>query len=200
VPLALSTEHSIALGLVAAAFVVFALVSSLVIPRRWPQFPGERGLRWFVVVTVLLCIGTLAAVEVFAKEGSEETAQAETQTQTETTATTPGTTGTTPGTTTSATQPPAAPQGDPAAGKAVFAAQGCGSCHAYGPAGASGTVGPDLDEALQGKDPAFIHESIVAPDKEIAPGYQPNIMPSNFEQTLTPKQIDDLVSFLSEPS
>jgi mono/diheme cytochrome c family protein len=192
VPLALSTEHSIALGLVAAAFVVFALVSSLVIPRRWPQFPGERGLRWFVVVTVLLCIGTLAAVEVFAKEGAEETAQAETQTQTTTT-------GTTPGTTTSATEPPAPAQGDPAAGKQLFAAQGCGGCHAFGPAGSNGAVGPDLDEALQGKDTEFIHESIVEPDKEIAPGYQPNIMPSNFDQTLTPEQIDDLVSFLSQP-
>jgi mono/diheme cytochrome c family protein len=190
VPLALSTGQSIGLALVAAAFVVFALLCALVIPRRWPQFPGERGLGWFIAVTVVLCIGTLAAVEVFAKEAEEETAQAET-TQTETTATTATTT-------TSAAQPPAAPQGDPAAGKALFAAQGCGGCHAFGPAGSSGAVGPDLDQALEGKDAAFIRESIVDPDKEIASGYQPNIMPGNFEQTLTPKQIDDLVAFLSQ--
>jgi mono/diheme cytochrome c family protein len=195
VPLALSTGNSIALALVAGAFVVFALISALVLPKRWPQFPGERGLGWFIVVTVVLCIGTLAAVNVFAKEASEETAQAETQTTTSTTSTT--STGTT-STTTSATQPPAPPKGDPAAGKSLFAAQGCGGCHAFGPAGSNGTVGPDLDQALQGKDAAFIHESIVDPNKEIASGYQPNIMPSNFEQTLTPKQIDDLVSFLSQ--
>ena len=188
-PLALSTGNAIALGLVAAAFVVFALLSALVIPRRWPQFPGDRGLGWFIVVTVVLCIGTLAAVNFLAKEGSEQTAQAETQT---------GTTVTSSSTTTSAAQPPAAPQGDPAAGKQLFAAQGCGGCHAFGPAGTNGTVGPDLDKALQGKDAVFIHESIVDPNKEIASGYQPNIMPGNFGQTLTPKQIDDLVSFLSQ--
>jgi mono/diheme cytochrome c family protein len=192
VPLALSTGHSIALGLVAAAFVVFALLSSLVIPRRWPQFPGQRGLGWFIVLTAVLCIGTLAAVAVFAKEGSEETAQAETRTGTT------DTTGTTSGTTTSAAQPPAAPQGDSAAGKQLFAAQGCGGCHAFGPAGSNGAVGPDLDKVLQGKDAAFVHESIVDPNKEIATGYQPNIMPGNFGQTLTPKQIDDLVAFLSQ--
>src|SRR5436309_161846 len=38
------------------------------------------------------------------------------------------------------------PKGDPAAGKTVFAAQGCGSCHTFKPAGTKGTVGPDLDK------------------------------------------------------
>jgi mono/diheme cytochrome c family protein len=196
VPLALSTGNSIALALVAGAFVVFALICALVLPRRWPQFPGERGLGWLIAVTAVLCIATLAAVNTFAKEASEETAE----TQTATTSTT-GTTSTGTGTTsTSATEPPAAPQGDPAAGKSLFAAQGCGGCHAYGPAGSNGAVGPNLDQALKGKDAEFIHESIVDPNKDIASGYQPNIMPANFEQTLTPKQIDDLVAFLSQPS
>jgi mono/diheme cytochrome c family protein len=190
--LGLSTGHSIGLALVAGLFVVFALVSALVIPRRWPQFPGDRGLRWFVVVTVVLCVGTLGAVEVFAKESGEESAQAETQTETS---------GTTTGeTTTSEAPPPAAPQGDPAAGKELFSAQGCGSCHTFGPAASNGTVGPDLDRALQGKDAGFVHESIVDPNKEIASGYQPNIMPGNFGQTLTPKQVDDLVAFLTQKS
>ena len=188
--LGLSTGHSIGLALVAGLFVVFALVSALVIPRRWPQFPGDRGLRWFVVVTVVLCVGTLGAVEVFAKESSEESAQAETQTETSGT--------TTETTTTSEAPPPAAPQGDPAAGKSLFAAQGCASCHTFGPAGSNGTVGPDLDKALQGKDAAFVHESIVDPNKEIASGYQPNIMPGNFGQSLSPKQVDDLVAFLTQ--
>ena len=40
-----------------------------------------------------------------------------------------------------------------------------------------------------------MHESIVDPNKDVASGYQPNIMPPNFGQTLTPKQIDDLVAF-----
>jgi mono/diheme cytochrome c family protein len=38
------------------------------------------------------------------------------------------------------------PEGDPAAGKEVFASAGCTSCHTLADAGASGTVGPNLDE------------------------------------------------------
>lgn len=181
--LGLSTGHSVGLALVAGAFVVFALLSALVIPRRWPQFPGERGLGWFVVVTLVLFVGTLSAVEVFAKEGKEEAAQGETSPEP-------------PATTTSSTEPATAPKGDPAAGKQLFSAQGCNGCHTFAAAGATGTIGPDLDKVLKGKDAGFVHESIVDPNKEIAPGYQPNIMPGNFGQSLSPAQIDDLVAFL----
>ena len=38
-------------------------------------------------------------------------------------------------------------QGDPAAGKEVFASAGCGSCHTLADAGATGNVGPNLDES-----------------------------------------------------
>lgn len=38
-------------------------------------------------------------------------------------------------------------EGDPAAGKDVFASAGCGSCHVFADAGTSGTVGPNLDES-----------------------------------------------------
>jgi mono/diheme cytochrome c family protein len=38
-----------------------------------------------------------------------------------------------------------AAQGDPAAGKAIFASAGCGSCHTLSDAGTSGNVGPNLD-------------------------------------------------------
>jgi Cytochrome c. len=37
--------------------------------------------------------------------------------------------------------------GDPVAGKAVFASAGCAGCHTLKAAGASGTVGPNLDQA-----------------------------------------------------
>ena len=40
----------------------------------------------------------------------------------------------------------AAVQGDAAAGKEVFASAGCGNCHTLADAGASGTVGPNLDD------------------------------------------------------
>ena len=38
-------------------------------------------------------------------------------------------------------------KGDPAAGKQVFATAGCKSCHTLKDAGATGTVGPNLDQA-----------------------------------------------------
>ena len=40
-----------------------------------------------------------------------------------------------------------ATEGDPVAGKEVFASTGCGSCHTLSDAGATGTVGPNLDES-----------------------------------------------------
>jgi mono/diheme cytochrome c family protein len=183
--LGLSTGHSVGLALVAGTFVVFALVSALVVPRRWPQFPGQ-GLGWFIAATLVLFVGSLAAVEVFAKE-SEEPEAAEAVKEKPSTG---------PGTTTQA-QPPAS-KGDPAAGKRLFEAQGCGGCHAFSAAGTSASVGPNLDEALKGKSLGFVRESIVDPNKEIAKGYPPNVMPQDFGQKLSAKEIDDLVAFLTK--
>src|SRR5262245_6826246 len=125
----------------------------------------------------------LSAVEICGAEPAEESAAATETTGTGTTAAQPP-------------PPPAAQEGKAPDGKIVFSAQGCGSCHTFKAANATGTVGPDLDTALQGKDAAFIRESIDDPNKVIASGYQPNIMPQNFQQTLTPTQINDLVAFL----
>ena len=91
---------------------------------------------------------------------------------------------------------PQAEKGDPAAGKTVFADSGCGGCHAFQPAGTSATVGPNLDEALQGKDAAFIEESITDPNKEVASGFAPNVMPQNYGSQLEQQQVADLVAFL----
>jgi len=91
-------------------------------------------------------------------------------------------------------------KGDPAAGKEVFMSSGCGGCHTYGPAGTSATIGPDLDTALEGKDADFVLESIVQPNDEIASGFQPNIMPANFGESLSDQQLADLVAFLTQPS
>jgi cytochrome c551/c552 len=106
-------------------------------------------------------------------------------------------------TTTSAptTTAAAAPAAD---GKAVFAANGCGSCHTFAPAGSTGKIGPDLDTrpAADAKKAnmalaAFVHESIVKPDAFIAPGYQKGLMPTTFGTTLTKAQLDALVAFIT---
>ena len=82
-------------------------------------------------------------------------------------------------------------------GDADTGATACATCHTLADAGAKGQVGPDLDKVLKGKDAAFIKESILDPDKVIAPGYQAGIMPPNFGDTLSPQQVDALVKYLS---
>jgi hypothetical protein len=73
---ALSNGHKLGLGLVGAAFIAFALVSSFVLPRRNPNFPG-RGLFWFIAASFALFVAMLAAVFVFGKEPPEEEHQGE---------------------------------------------------------------------------------------------------------------------------
>jgi mono/diheme cytochrome c family protein len=106
----------------------------------------------------------------------------------------------TPDTVVGSVAQPTVPEGDAAAGKAVFASAGCGSCHTLAAAGASGQVGPNLDEVLKGKDEQFIYDSIVNPDAEIAKGFQPGIMPKTYGEQLDDKQLGDLVAFLKQQS
>jgi mono/diheme cytochrome c family protein len=93
--------------------------------------------------------------------------------------------------------------GDAKAGATLFTSQGCGGCHTFKPAGTNGTVGPDLDKlaqyaktANQGSLQDFTQESIANPSAYIEKGY-PNAMP-NFGQTLSAKQIADLVAYLTQ--
>ena len=62
--LALSTAHQLGLGLAGLAFVVFALISSMLIPRSRPEFPG-RNLGWFVFISILFFVGMMCAVLLF---------------------------------------------------------------------------------------------------------------------------------------
>jgi cytochrome c oxidase subunit 2 len=62
--------------------------------------------------------------------------------------------------------------------------------------GKTAEVGPDLDNVLAGKNADFIRTSIVDPNAEIAPGFQPNVMPGNFGESLSQQQLDSLVEYL----
>ena len=89
--------------------------------------------------------------------------------------------------------------GAAADGKTLFASgasPACGSCHTLSDAGASGTIGPDLDKVLKGKDAAFIQESIENPGAEVAKGYQDGIMPTNYGDTLSPEETKALTDYL----
>ena len=69
--LGLATSHKIGLAGTAIVFIAFALASSFLLPRRWPDYPGRR-LGLFVFVTIVLTVAMLAAVEIFAVEEEEE--------------------------------------------------------------------------------------------------------------------------------
>ncbi len=91
----------------------------------------------------------------------------------------------------------APPQVSGGPGAQVFANNGCGNCHILAAAESGGVTGPNLDEALApGNSAAEIEEMIVDPNAKISKGYPPNVMPQNFEQTLSPEELENLVKYL----
>jgi mono/diheme cytochrome c family protein len=171
--LAITSEGKLGLGILAGAFIVFALLSAFFFPRRNPDFPGKR-LGLYIAVAALFFVGSMAGVIFFAAE--EEEAHGAEATATDGTGT-----GEEPLTTTEAS---GAPTGDPAAGKAVFASAGCGGCHTLKAAGATGTVGPNLDEAKP--EQALVIDRVT---------HGKSVMPS-FAGQLSEKQIQDVAAYV----
>jgi len=171
--LAITSEGKLGLGILAGAFIVFALLSAFYFPRRNPDFPGKR-LGLYITVAALFFVGSMAGVIFFAAE--EEEAHGAEATETNVTET-----GEEPLTTTEAA---GAPTGDPAAGEAVFASAGCGGCHTLEAAGATGTVGPNLDEAKP--EQALVIDRVT---------HGKSVMPS-FAGQLSEKQIQDVAAYV----
>jgi cytochrome c6 len=169
---ALSTGNEIALAVVGGAFILFALVSSFVLPARYPNFPG-RHVGWYVAAGLLFFVAMISAVLVFGVEKKEVAKAGEATTSAAATTTAAATTST-----------PAAAQGDPVAGKAVFASAGCGACHTLKAAGSTGTVGPNLDQLKPPYD-KILHQV------EVGGGPMPA-----FKNTLSAKQIQDVAAFV----
>jgi mono/diheme cytochrome c family protein len=160
----LSTGHKVGLAGVGAAFILFALVSSFILPRRIPNFPG-RFMGLYITVAILFFVAMLSAVLIFGREKSEAAANETTAAQT-----TPST--------------PSA-KGDPVAGKAIFTgASGCSGCHTLKDAGATGTVGPNLDQL---KPP----EARIVTQVENGGGPMPA-----FKDQLSAKQIQDVAAYV----
>jgi mono/diheme cytochrome c family protein len=174
---ALATGNKVGIAVVAGVFIAFALASSFLLPAFRPQFPGRR-LGLFVGVTILLTAGMLATIIALAGEPTEAREAEGAPGATTTAPTTAPATTTQPGSTT-----PSA--GDAAAGKAVFASAGCGSCHTLQAGGSTGTVGPNLDDA---KPPTGLVVDRVSNGKGVMPP---------FKDQLSPKQIQDVAAFVS---
>jgi predicted ferric reductase/mono/diheme cytochrome c family protein len=83
-------------------------------------------------------------------------------------------------------EPAATALGSAAAGKAVFASAGCGACHALEAAGATGNVGPDLDQVKP--DAGHVGE-VVTNGKGAMPPYKGR---------LTDEQIRDVAAYVAQ--
>jgi cbb3-type cytochrome c oxidase subunit III len=83
------------------------------------------------------------------------------------------------------TTPAAGGGGDAAAGKAVFNSAGCASCHTLADAGSTGTVGPNLDDAMP--DAALVTERVTNGKAPMPP----------FKGQLTDAQIADVAAYVS---
>jgi mono/diheme cytochrome c family protein len=89
--------------------------------------------------------------------------------------------------------PPKVPGGP---GAQVFASNGCGGCHVLADAGSGGVTGPNLDEVLPDQSAAMVEMSIIDPNAEVTDGYPANVMPANYGEQLTDKELEDLVQYL----
>ena len=166
---------------VAGVFIGLALLAAMVIPRSHPNFPG-RSVGWFVFGTLILFAAMLTAVVISTgseEEGGDEAAVTESQPG-ETTPPPTESTGTGQTTTGGETG-----GGNAAAGKAVFTSAGCVNCHTLAAAGATGTVGPNLDDAKPSAD--LVVERVTGGK---------GVMPS-FKGQLSDQQIQDVAAFVS---
>jgi mono/diheme cytochrome c family protein len=177
-----TTGHEIILACVGGAFIVFALISSFVLPRRNPNFPG-RGVWSFVALGALFLVAMLAAVILFGKEATTDAAG-----ERVTTTPAPQTTTQPPATTSAGGQNGAPPQaaGDPVAGKKVFSDAGCSGCHTLKAAGSTGNIGPNLDQLEP--DYATVEHQVINGG---------GAMPA-FKGQLSQKQIQDVSAFVSQ--
>jgi cytochrome c oxidase subunit 2 len=75
--------------------------------------------------------------------------------------------------------------------------QACDSCHTLAAAGATGTTGPNLDEAVPDLSEEELRQAITDPDAEVTEGFAPGLMP-RYGDSLSEEQVDALVQYLTE--
>jgi mono/diheme cytochrome c family protein len=180
--LAITTTGKVVLLLVAGSFIAFALIVSMVVPRRQPGFPGQQ-LGLFIGVCALFFAAEIGAVVWVTGTQEVTEASAETPSHTTPAPTTPAPT--TPTKTTPAQTTPATEPGNAAAGKHVFLTAGCAGCHTLADAGTNGTVGPNLDD----KKPPY---SLVIDRVTNGKGVMPK-----FAGQLTQEQIQNVAKYVS---
>jgi mono/diheme cytochrome c family protein len=183
--LTITTTGKVTLLIVAGLFIAWALITAIWIPKRNADFPAT--LTVFLLVSSLFLVAQLGSVYWVTSTQEVETEAAEPPGEGEPAETTPAET--TPAETTPAETNPGNPQpgadADVVAGKQVFESAGCVGCHTLADAGATGTVGPNLDEA---KPPVDLVVTRVTNGMGAMPP---------FKGQLSDKQIQDVAAYVS---
>ena len=130
----LTTLGKTVLLTVAIAFIVWAIVTAIFVPKRNPGFP--KRLDAYILASVIFFLAQMTTVVWVSETQEVEEAHAAEGTGDR------GEEGEGAG-----EAPPPAAGGSTAVGKEVFESAGCATCHTLADAGATGTVGPNLDEA-----------------------------------------------------
>jgi len=171
--LTLTTTGKVTLLIVAVAFILWALITAIWIPKRNPDFP--LSLTGFVLVSCVFFVLQMGAIFwVTGTQEVEKEAVAEAPVEEQPTETNAG-------------DPQEGGDALVVAGKEVFlsAEAACGSCHTLADAGTEGSVGPNLDEV---KPSAELVIDRVTNGKGVMPAYKGK---------LTEQQIEELAAYVS---
>ena len=183
--LALSTGHEIGLAVAGAVFILYALASAVVLPRRYPGFPGRYRTQ-HIAVSALLFVAVIAALLVFGRSTTSHHSKIGTELPQQVAAAGGGAVG------------------DAVAGKKVFTVATCNTCHTFKAAGSKANLGPDLDNLASYAQKAgytdlayFTRAAIVAPPAPyVPPGYTRTPMPIDYGHSLSQTDIDNVIAFL----
>jgi mono/diheme cytochrome c family protein len=167
----ITTLGKTVLVIVAVVFIGWAIITAIFVPKRNPGFP--RRLDAYILVSAILFISQMSAIVWVSETQEVEEAHAAEPAEGGEGEEEAGGAGEAPG------------GGDVAAGKSVFESAGCATCHTLADAGASGTVGPDLDEAKP--DATLVVDRVTNGQ---------GAMPS-FKDQLSEQQIADVAAYVS---
>lgn len=95
-----------------------------------------------------------------------------------------------------AAAPAAGPPAPAATGEEAVRKYGCQACHAL--LGSTASLGPSLEDVGARLTPEQIRQSIIDPNAVIADGFTPDVMPPDFADRMTVKELEMIVRLLAE--
>ena len=73
---------------------------------------------------------------------------------------------------------------------------GCGACHKI--AGQQGAIGPDLTRIGAERDAEYLRRAILDPNADVAEGFAPGMMPTDYKDKMTAGELELIVSYMAQ--